>query len=101
MSLPVSPLLLLSLVENAFKHGASGDIDHPKIMINIKEISESIHCEVWNTKSKIKRQLNDDYKEGIGLSNNKRQLNLAYQDNHQLTIDDHENTFYISLLLKP
>ena len=31
LTVSVSPLILLSIVENAFKHGASGDIDSPKI----------------------------------------------------------------------
>ena len=98
---PVSPLLLLSLVENAFKHGASGDIDSPKINIHIQEKGEHIHCDVWNTKSQHNGELNDGYKEGIGLSNIKRQLNLVYHDKHQLTINDQEKSFNVSLELKP
>jgi len=101
MSLPISPLILLSLVENAFKYGASGDIDSPKIKINIQEKNESIQCEIWNTKSKYEGELNDTYKEGIGLSNIKRQLNLIYPHQHELIIDDQENTFKISLTITP
>lgn len=98
---PISPLLLLSLVENAFKHGASGDIETPKIKIEIKVEKEEIHCMVWNTKSQHKGELNDAYKEGIGLSNIKRQLDLIYVDNHDLNIMDEANTFTVNLSLKP
>ena len=97
----VSPLLLLSIVENAFKHGASGDIELPKIKIHIAEASNKINCSVWNTKSKHKGELNDDYKEGIGLSNIKRQLNLVYPDNHTLKIEDNQDSFKLSLTLSP
>lgn len=97
----VSPLLLLSIVENAFKHGASGDIESPKIKINIEEKTDKIHCSVWNTKSKHEGELNDEYKEGIGLSNIKRQLNLVYPDNHTLRIDDAHDSFNLSLTLSP
>ncbi len=100
LSVPVSPLLLLSIVENAFKHGASGDIDSPKIKIEIKESNNFIECKVWNTKSKYQGERNDDYKEGIGLSNIKRQLNLLYQDQHQLKIDEKPDSFNVELLLK-
>ena len=101
LSLPISPLILLSIVENAFKHGASGDIDSPKIKINIMEVNDVIHCEVWNTKSKYDGDLNDAYKKGIGLSNIKRQLNLIYPDNHELIIENGEETFNVSLSIRP
>ncbi len=93
----ISPLILLSIVENAFKHGASGDIDSPKIRINISSKDDKIHCNVWNTKSKYKGELNDAYKEGIGLSNIKRQLNLIYPERYDLKIEDGENDFEVSL----
>jgi len=97
----ISPLLLLSIVENAFKHGASGDIESPRIEIKITEEAEKINCSAWNTKSKHEGELNDEYKEGIGLSNIKRQLNLVYPDNHTLNIDDQEDSFHIRLNLNP
>ena len=97
LSSQVSPLILLSLVENAFKHGASGDIDSPEIRIEIREDATSICCNVWNTKSKYHGELNDSYKHGIGLSNVKRQLNLIYPKNHHLIIDDQEEFYSLSL----
>ena len=100
-STQVSPLLLLSIVENAFKHGASGDVESPRIKINITEESAKIHCLVWNTKSKHQGEINDDYKEGIGLSNIKRQLNLVYPTDHTLVIDDKQDSFSLSLDLNP
>ena len=96
-TIPISPLLLLSLVENAFKHGASGDIDTPKIDIHIFEKKKKIHCEVWNTKSQYKGELNDAYKKGIGLSNIKRQLDLVYANRYTLTIDDEVDFFRVLL----
>lgn len=97
----VSPLLLLSIVENAFKHGASGDIDFPKIKITIHADESRINCDVWNTKSKIsKGSLNDAYKEGIGLENIQRQLGLIYPDRHKLAIEDQNNFFNLKLSIE-
>ncbi len=96
-STPISPLILLSIIENAFKHGASGDIDTPKINIDIKEQDGVVHCNVWNTKSKLKGELNDAYKKGIGLKNIKRQLNLIYPDSYDLKINDEKTSFNVSL----
>jgi LytS/YehU family sensor histidine kinase len=96
----ISPLILLSLVENAFKHGASGDIDEPKIKVKIFEKESVIDCEVWNTKSPYEGELNDAYKEGIGLTNIQRQLNLIYANKHSLEIEDSPTTFRIALKLE-
>ena len=93
----ISPLILLSIVENAFKHGASGDIDSPKIRINISNNNDEIYCQVWNTKTNYVGELNDEYKKGIGLSNIKRQLNLIYPERYDLKISDRENDFEVSL----
>jgi len=97
MDLPVSPLILLSIIENAFKHGASGDINQPKIDIDIRTIDQTIHCKVWNTKSHETGEINDAYKTGIGLSNIRRQLDLIYPDRHQLRIADEQDDFTLSL----
>lgn len=97
MTSKVSPLLLLSIVENAFKHGASGDIESPKINIEIIASQQFIKCDVWNTKSAHVGELNDAYKTGIGLSNIKRQLNLVYPKDHTLLIDEQETSYRISL----
>lgn len=93
----VSPLIILSIIENAFKHGASGDVDSPKIDIEIGADPSRISCRVWNTKSKYKGEINDDYKEGIGLSNIKRQLLLLYPEKHNLLITDEDSSFEVLL----
>lgn len=100
-NLSISPLILLSLVENAFKHGASGDVDEPHISIRISTHEDTINCKVWNTKSVHKGEFNDAYKEGIGLSNIKRQLKLSYPDRHELRIDDQADSFAVYISLKP
>lgn len=100
LNLPVSPLILLSIVENAFKHGASGDIDNPKIKIDIHEKGNNIQCNVWNTKSKYQGELNDAYKKGIGLKNIRRQLDLIYPNKHALRIEDGESAFNVMLTIQ-
>jgi len=101
LAIPVSPLLILSLVENAFKHGASGDIYNPKIKITIEAKEKQLYCNIWNTKSIHKGELKDIHKKGIGLSNIKRQLHLQYPDQHDLKIDELENSYEVSLKLTP
>jgi two-component system LytT family sensor kinase len=97
----IAPLLLLSIVENAFKHGASGNLTNPTIKIVIHTDQDAIYFDVWNTKNNdLQGTINDSYKEGIGLSNIKRQLNLLYPNKHVLTIENTTNDFNLKLQLK-
>lgn len=106
-SVSICPLLLLSIVENAFKHGATPSISSPKITIYIKQNEDSLIFKVWNSKAEQTLKANDeisqqesvDEAERIGLINVKRQLNLVYPDNHTLHIDNTEHYFNLELTL--
>lgn len=102
LSIPISPLLLLSLVENAFMHGASGDIDQPKIHIHIFEENKNIHCQVWNTKNNFHKESNKpkSFNKERGLTNIQRQLELVYPDRHELRIVDRESEFKVNLKIR-
>ncbi len=90
----IPPLLLLSLVENAFKHGAGEDSGSPKIAIAILQKANHFSFEISNTVSK-------DYvpkvKETIGLSNIGKQLDLIYATNYVLDIQSISGFFKVTL----
>lgn len=90
----IPPLLLLSLVENAFKHGAGEDSGSPKIWISIIQKKDVFTFEISNTVS-------SDYvskdKEKIGLTNIKKQLDLIYPDSYSLDIKQAVNSFSVVL----
>jgi hypothetical protein len=75
----IAPLVLLSIVENAFKHGASVSLDKPEIHIDLRQENEQLFFTVRNTKTENRRVNNNDSK-GIGLTNLRQQLELLYQD---------------------
>lgn len=90
----IAPLLLLTLVENAFKHGVSQEIDVATIKIEIQTQPNSITFNIENTKPKhtlIKSR------KGIGLQNIKKQLELLYPNNYILNINEKEHTFSVTL----
>lgn len=96
-NIKMAPLLLIAFVENAFKHGASGDLGQPKVHIKLKASENHIFFNVWNTKP---AQVQDDpqaYREGIGLKNVRRQLLLRYPGQHELQIREEPHTFEITL----
>ncbi|ASZ12622.1 histidine kinase [Chitinophaga pendula] len=90
----IAPLLLISFVENAFKHGVSTDPEHPV------EITMGIDTDglVFSVRNKINRS-NKDVTSGIGLKNVKSRLALQYADRYALDIQEKENTFTIRLQL--
>lgn len=90
----IAPLILISLVENAFKHGAGSDIGNPEIHISIASTDRSIMFEIVNTTRYNKTNSN---LEKIGLDNISRQLDLLYGSNHILTIKRMENQFLVKL----
>jgi two-component system LytT family sensor kinase len=77
----VPPLLLISLIENAFKHGGVNN-KKLKIKINCKVIDDAIlQFEILNNfvlSPTIKS------KKGIGLTNTKKRLKLIFQSNFKL-----------------
>jgi hypothetical protein len=92
----VPPLILLSLVENAFKHGASKDIGYPVIDIGLHVTRESLRYCVANS------FLPEPAREAggkIGLSNLKKQLEILYPERHLLTTGCEEGLFKVLLVL--
>jgi LytS/YehU family sensor histidine kinase len=94
---PIAPLILLSLVENAFKHGASGAIQQPRIEISISVKDNLLKTRVFNTKPVKAQSDPNQYKEGIGVSNIKRQLELIYPDVYTLHIDEKADSYTVNL----
>lgn len=78
---PIVPMLLLPLVENAFKHGVHAT-DKSEIHIKLTQNESNLEFEVENTFFE-KTAVSDVG--GIGLTNTKRRLQLIYPDQHYIT----------------
>jgi two-component system, LytTR family, sensor kinase len=83
----IEPMLLIPLVENAFKHGI-GLVDEPVIFIDIKmEKEDRLSMTVKNKFNRsISRQENRP--QGIGLKNLSKRLELIYQEEFELNVMD-------------
>ena len=92
----ISPLLLITFVENAFKHGAKGESGNSFIHLDIATKENELYFTVKNNKGTVDEI---DLKEfnGIGLENVRRRLALLYPGKHQLTIKEEENSFTVEL----
>ena len=78
-STPVAPLIFISLIENAFKHGISPQ-GKGEIKIGLHQVNGDITCEICNT-CYPKRE-NDKSGSGIGLEQVSRRLELLYPDRY-------------------
>ena len=90
----VVPLILISFVENAFKHGVANDHNDP-IKINIIANQKILHFSVSNKKSKA----NKDAVGGVGLNNVERRLQLLYPDRYKLNIVNSATHYTTELML--
>ncbi|MEP6948927.1 MAG: histidine kinase [Ginsengibacter sp.] len=78
MKQAVPPLLLIPLVENAFKHGVSETRNQPFVDIHLSVNQRQLAFFVKNSTEEYPEDGN--VKENIGLSNLRRQLELLYTD---------------------
>lgn len=91
----IPPMLFISLLENAFKHGVC--YPHKSyIYFELLFDTSSLTCIIKNSKHKIAANSLSDYS-GIGLKNIKESLKLLYEDNFLLNIIDKENDFEVKL----
>ncbi|MDW3652059.1 MAG: sensor histidine kinase [Bacteroidia bacterium] len=96
----ISPLMLLSIVENAFKHGVSGAIGEAIIRINLEVKDQILYFNVFNTKPPTIQEDKMNYKGGIGSQNIRRQLELSYPDRHVWQIHEEEDTYEVQLSIE-
>jgi LytS/YehU family sensor histidine kinase len=77
----IDPMLLIPLVENAFKHGTDIN-DHNTILIYLKVSSDcsDFHFKLINYFKKADKIKSKDA--GIGLKNIQRRLDLLYPNKH-------------------
>ncbi len=88
------PLLLIPLVENAFKHGVSETRHQPFVEIHLKASHKLLTFLVKNSTENAPGE--GSIRENIGLSNLRRQLELLYTD-YDLGVRQSEAEFTASL----
>ena len=93
----IAPLILISVIENAFKHGVSTTIEEGVINISLQIENNQLHFQVFNTKANDVQYDVMDYKKGIGVKNIKRQLELIYPNEHQLIIEEKPESYQVNL----
>ncbi len=95
----IPSMLLLNLVENAFKHGVENVIAKTKawVQISVSVEKSMLYVEIRNNKlpQQPKRAAS-----GIGLQNTQKRLELLYPNRHNLTIVSENELFSVQLTLQ-
>jgi two-component system LytT family sensor kinase len=97
ISFSLAPLLLMPLVENAFKYISNFPEGNNKLSIRINANPDQLELRVMNTKDL--RRPDHHPAGGIGLKNLRRRLELQYPDRHALEINETKAEFEAVLKL--
>ncbi|MFB9843545.1 sensor histidine kinase [Mucilaginibacter ginsenosidivorans] len=98
----IAPLLILPIVENAFKHVSNFKEAHRnKIHLTVKnQDKKTFFVEAVNTYDQSDGQKHLLQTGGLGIQNLKRRLELLYPDRYELNINRNENTYQTVLKLQ-
>jgi two-component system, LytTR family, sensor kinase len=100
-SIRIPPLILLTFAENSFKHGINQTIGDGRIAIALKVVAGELWFEIDNPVGPRQSSATSptDEKNGIGLKNVTRRLDLLYGPRYQLDITETEGRFHVTLKL--
>ena len=90
----IPPLMLITFIENAFKHGISYQRSS-FIHIKVNTDGGKLHFACSNSKADKPNQ----EKGGVGLANVKQRLHLLYDNNFTLNIQDKPDIYNVELIL--
>ncbi|MEZ4992414.1 MAG: hypothetical protein R2824_18465 [Saprospiraceae bacterium] len=83
-------------MENSFKHGVSGRLTACWITIHLTVEEKKLTFKVENSLPSNQEDVMG-YKEGIGLKNVQRRLDLIYPDRHELKVSQSQESHLVIL----
>ena len=92
----IPPLLFINFIENAFKYGVSNEVV-TVIQIHIIVKDNTLSLFVKNEKMN-QNTFSSSYE--MGLKNIKRRLDLIFENNYTLEIENTEKIFQVHLIIK-
>ncbi|MFA8436319.1 MAG: sensor histidine kinase [Marinifilaceae bacterium] len=95
----IEPLLLIPLVENAFKHGFYTNNPSSFVHIRLKLEDETLKFSIRNS-IQANKPSGTGKREGKGLKNLKKRLALSYPKTSKLLLSEQENVYLAKLELK-
>ena len=91
----IPPMLFISLLENAFKHGVSYQKES-FVEFRLDVADNRLNCSIKNSKHKKISEKKNKYS-GIGLTNIRKSLELLYGNNYQYNINETDSEYHVYL----
>lgn len=96
-SIMIAPLLFISLIENAFKHGISA---RQESFVHIAMYCEDSNLTFNCTNSLLEKTGVDRIGSGIGIENIRHRLQLLYPRRHNFTCGESEGAYFAEITIK-
>lgn len=96
----IAPLIFMTFMENAFKHGLSNQLEGHYVKIQLLIEENSLHFNIENSNAPKSVSYENSKNRGIGLRNIKRRLTLIYPKKHKLRILNTTNKYDVKLELQ-
>jgi LytS/YehU family sensor histidine kinase len=93
--LSIAPLLLITFIENAFKHGISYTAPS-EIKIAIAVTGKELSLTVGNAINRLNREATG----GVGLINARRRLDVLYPNRHHLDVMETDHLYIVNLKIE-
>lgn len=95
-NIEIPPLLFIPFVENAVKHNPDNNkLSYVHLYFEVKNNQLIFKCENSKPIQPIQKKIG-----GLGLANIRRRLNLLYEDNYSLELNETETTYTVDLQFK-
>ncbi|CAM1345200.1 sensor histidine kinase [Tenacibaculum amylolyticum] len=91
----IAPMLLLPLVENAFKHGLKSGVEKPYIFIELHANNGRLYFLIEN--NFIPKRIVEKKYSGLGINNVKQYLEIVYPNNYEFNISNKESIYKVVL----
>lgn len=92
------PLILITPVENAFKHVSHSQEQKGYVSVSLQQYAGMVRLEVENSKPKVPNITKPD--SGLGLENLRKRLDIAYHGRYSLIINETDSTYNSLLTIK-
>jgi hypothetical protein len=92
----IAPLILIPFIENAFKYGVNPEVE---ATIHISLLIEKDELRLRVSNRKVRTNISEQDKSGIGLENTRNRLQFVYPGRHMLVITDAAEEFLVLLTI--
>ncbi|MEW7280267.1 histidine kinase [Aquimarina sp. 2201CG1-2-11] len=94
----IAPMLLISFVENAFKHSNIYNCDEAWVKFEVVVVNDTLHFTAINSKPQMR--ISEIESNNIGHQNVIKQLQYIYSEAYTIDIEENDNEYHLKLQIE-